>query len=66
MPTFVRVEDKETGAQYDVDSTAFRKEIHTRLNDREQWPDVTGDGARPRPAVIRTTKAGAPAPKKES
>ena len=66
MPHFIRVEDRSTGAQYDVDAAAFNEKLHKKVNASAQWPDLTGEGARPRPALIRTDLAGKPATQKES
>lgn len=63
MPDFVRVRDKSTRHEYDV--PAKHPKIGTDLeplNDPKRWPDLSGVHARPRPAVYRTDKAGAPAP----
>lgn len=66
MPHFIRVEDRATGAQYDVDVSAFNESLHKKVNASAQWPDLIGEGARPRPALIRTNLAGQPAHEKES
>lgn len=66
MPTFIRVEDRDTGHQYDVDERAFDPDLHTKVNAPARWPNLTGDGARPRPALPRTDKAGQPATSEES
>lgn len=66
MPTFIRVEDRDTGHQYDVDERAFDPELHKKVNAPSRWPDLSGDGALPRPALVRTDLAGQPADTEES
>lgn len=61
MPTFIRVRDKSTGHTYDIDERSFREDKHLKINAPKQYPDLTGPGARPRPAKHRTDKAGQPA-----
>lgn len=56
--TWIRVTDKETGAQYDVAAQAFNEDIHTKVNASAQWPDLVEDTDRPRPPLLRTDKAG--------
>lgn len=64
MPHWIRVEDRGTQDQYDVDASAFDESIHKKVNAPAAWPDLTGEGDRPRPAVL---KADVSAPtKKES
>lgn len=60
MPTWVRVKDRGTGHEYDVDESALIPEVHVRLN-KPAFPDLSGPYARPRPAKHNTTKAGRPA-----
>lgn len=55
MTTFVRVEDKTTGHQYDLPKTAVDPEAHELLNSPE-FPDLTGPQARPRPPVHNEKK----------
>lgn len=65
MPTFIRVEDRGTGDQYDVDAAAFDETLHKKVNAPAQWPDLTGEGARPRPALLKADQPSA-STKKES
>lgn len=65
MPTFIRVEDRETGHQYDVDARTFDPELHTKVNAPVRWPDLIGEGVRPRPALTRIDLAGLPAENQE-
>lgn len=60
MPTFVRVQARDTGHQYDVDERAFDPEIHVKVNKPAQYPNLSGPGARPRPMKAHITKAGQP------
>ncbi len=64
MPHFIRVEDKATGAQYDVDVAAFDDALHKRVSAPTAWPDLIGDRVEARPAAY-PTKAGKPAPDKK-
>jgi hypothetical protein len=72
VTTFIRVTDNDTGHQYDIAESAFDETLHKKLDDPE-YPDLSGDNARPRPPVhaapsktaaksaAATTKAGTPA-----
>lgn len=61
MTTWVRVRDRDTGHEYDVAESAFRPEVHVKVNKPAQYPDLSGPAARPRPAKHSTDKAGRPA-----
>lgn len=66
MPTtWIRVRDKETGHEYDVADRGYDPDLHTKVNAPKQYPDLSGPTARPRPARLRTDKAGQPAPNTE-
>jgi hypothetical protein len=58
MAHWVRVRDKTTGHQFDIDASVLP---HTPgvepLND-ERWPDLEGPGALPRPALPHVGKDG--------
>ncbi len=56
--TWIRVTDKDTGAQYDVAEQAFDPDIHSKVAASAQWPDLVEETDRPRPALLRTDKAG--------
>lgn len=56
--TWIRVTDKETGHQFDVAEQAFDPDIHTKVAASAQWPDLVEETDRPRPALLRTDKAG--------
>ncbi len=56
MPTFIRVEAKDSGDQFDVADSAYDPQIHKKVNASSRWPDLEGDTARPRPALYRTSK----------
>lgn len=56
MPTWIRVKDKRTRHQYDVDERAFREDLHERLNS-DRYPDLSGPGKRPRPAKPHVPRA---------
>lgn len=56
--TWIRVTDKETGHQFDVAEQAFDPDIHSKVNAPAQWPDLVEETDRPRPALLRTDKAG--------
>lgn len=60
MPTFIRVSDRDTGHEYDVDERSFDPASHLKVNRPAQYPDLSGPGARPRPMKAHTTKAGQP------
>ncbi len=56
MPTWIRVEDKSTGHQFDIAEQAFDQDAHKKVNASKRWPDLAEDNARPRPALYRTSK----------
>ena len=60
MPHLVRVRDRDTGHEYDLDAAAVDPAAHTKVTAPGRWPDLHGDGARPRPPLHRTDKAGHP------
>lgn len=66
MATFIRVRDRETQAEYDVNEMAFDEEIHVKVNAPKQYPDLVGDRVLVRPTKYRTDKAGVPADTEES
>lgn len=59
--TWIRVEDKSTGHQFDLAERAFDPEVHKKVNAPAQWPDLVEETDRPRPPLYRTDKAGQPA-----
>lgn len=61
MPEFIRVESKDDGSQFDVAPSAFNPDAHRKVDAPAQWPDLSGETARPRPALYRTDKAGSAA-----
>lgn len=65
MPRFTRVRDRDTGHEYDVPPSAFDPDVHVKVNAPSRYPDLSGPGARPRPAKHRTDKAGQPATQNE-
>ncbi len=66
MATFIRVRDRDTGHEYDIDLASFDEELHTKVNASKQYPDLVGDHVIVRPIKFRTDKAGAPATTEES
>lgn len=61
MQTFIRVRDRATGHQYDVDERAFDEDTQIRVSAPRTFPPVTGSRVSARPAKHHTTKAGQPA-----
>lgn len=58
MPTtFIRVRDRETGAEYDVADVAFNPDVHVKVNSPKMWPDLTGDRVSGRLATYPTATA---------
>lgn len=57
MPTWIRVRDDITGAEYDIEQSALRGGV----TPVEGYPAVEGDGARPRPDKPYVGKDGLPA-----
>lgn len=64
MTTWIRVEDNDTGNQHDL-AEPRAKQLEERgavtILDQEKYPPISGANARPRPAKVRTDKAGQPA-----
>lgn len=63
--SFIRVKDRATGHEYDIDARAFDESLHVKANKPRQYPDLTGDGDRPRPTKYATDLAGDPAETEE-
>lgn len=57
MPTWIRVRDDITGAEYDVEASAVRG----GCTPVEGYPVLSGEGARPRPDKPFVGKDGQPA-----
>ncbi len=55
MP-WIRVEDKDTGHQYDIAEQAFDSTVHRKVGAQKRWPDLVDDTDRPRPALYKTSK----------
>jgi hypothetical protein len=58
VPTWIRVRDTSTGAEYDVDQ---RSTLRPGVIVIEGYPPSSGPSARPRPAKPLVDKAGQPA-----
>lgn len=57
MPTWIRVRDDVTGAEYDIEESSLRGGL-TPVPD---YPVLTGEGVQPRAAKPLVAKDGAPA-----
>jgi hypothetical protein len=62
MAHWVRVRDKTTGHQFDVDPSVLPHTPALELLNDERWPDLEGPGALPRPALAHVDKDGKFAP----
>ena len=62
MPTWIRVRDRGTGAEFDIDATDPRLETCDAFEVLTDYPENSGPGALSRPAKPRTDKTGTPQP----
>lgn len=59
MPTWIRVRNRLTGAEYDVEAHSLP--LADGVERVPGYPELTGPGAQPRPAKHHTSKSGSPA-----
>jgi len=64
MPTWIRVRDTSTGGEYDVEAHSLP--LAPGVERVPGYPDLSGSGARPRPAKHHTSKSGRRAPRRRA